>query len=259
MPYRRGTRSYRRPYGRRSRATKKAYPSRNRMYRRKYKLHRPVGLPNQQYLTFKYAEMLQLQTADAINFGKAVYSMNSLYDPQVSTSTNFLSVTGHVNNGQPMYRDQWAAMYYKYRVFACKIKLTWMPFAFDVTNAGTPTTVIIACYASDNVTTDTDVTITRQRTGCKAIDSGGSAFTTNKMALKHYSKCAPLLGYGKYQYKTDLNTAGNLSASSSPTTQTYFNVIVQDVSTSAYLNGYLSVQLKYYAKIFDRIENIAAS
>jgi len=254
MPY------YRRRTVNRRRAPIRRRPLRKRLPKRKMRIMRnPVGtgVPESQFVKLKYTEVVGASNISMSAPAHHVIRMNSLYDPQASS--DFASVTGHTNNGQPLYRDQWAAMYYGYRVYASKIKVTWTPYELDATNAGTNTSGLMVLYPSDSATTDGDIYITAQRTGAKKVQFGGAGFTAPKSVLSHYSKCHRPLGLTSRQYSMDPQSSGGLNSGSNPADQVYWNIAIQNTSTVAGLYGYLYVEVKYYVKIFNRVEEIAAS
>lgn len=221
----------------------------------------PTGMPHQQFIKFKYSEVLYSNGISMSGQTAYVqYRSNSLYDPQYAT--NFSTASGHSNNGQPLYRDQWANFYYQYRVYATKYRVTFTPTSVDAADLGSitmPQPMTMVLYASDTPTTDTDIVISKQRIGAKFVDSGGVAYSVNKLNLSYYQVHNRSLGLTKRQYSDDKTTAGGMSVGANPTTVTYMNVLLQCWDQTPLLYGYLTVQTKYYCKLFDQIENIAAS
>jgi len=217
-----------------------------------------IGIKNRQFVKLNYTEVLALSAHSAASPAIVAYLSNSIYDPQNSAS-GWSSVSGHTNNGQPLYRDQWAAFYYKYRVYGCKISLTWQP---TTNSSGTPTQTQcgrIVVYPSDAVCTDSDIMATADRNYAKARTYGGVAPSQNIIQMSAYSRPNQVLGYSKKQYTYDLTTGGGLSSGSNPSELTYFNIVIQSMNTAEDMSGYLQVKLTYYVQLFDRIENIAIS
>jgi len=216
----------------------------------------PTGMPHRQFIKLRYSEMLLANGLSQIGqAGYAQYRVNSLYDPQYAS--NLSTVSGHINNSQPMYRDQWANFYYQYRVYACKYYFTFTPTVPTTGLVTTPVTMVV--YASDAPSTDTDVMITRQRIGARSVDSGGTLSSVNKLSLKFYTTCNRALGLTKRQYSDDKTTAGGMSSGSNPTTLVYVNILIQNMNEGTTLDGYFTVRMKFYCKLFDPIENIASS
>jgi len=217
----------------------------------------PTGVPNSTFVKLRYAEVVGASGISMAAPAHHYIRMNSLFDPQAGS--DFSTVTGHSNNGQPMWRDQWANMYYQYRVYGCKIKVTWQPYELDATNAGTNTAGILVIYPSDNQGADGDIITSKERIGARYVNFGGAAFTTKINQVFHRNHPRRPLGYTSRQYTDDPATAGGLNSGSNPTKQSYWVIAVQNISTAQALYGYLQIEVEYLVRIFDRIEEVAAS
>ncbi len=112
---------YRRKYFRRRRG-RYPYRKRRRFFRRRYGRAnlpstrlRPTGPPRRMVVKMRYHDTQQLTPA-AGTMVQHVYSLNSIYDP---------NVTGV--GGQPMSSDQWAGLYNRYVVIGARAVMRWAP------------------------------------------------------------------------------------------------------------------------------------
>lgn len=90
----------------------------------------PMSLSN----TLRYTESVSI-TLDGGGSGYYVFSCNGLYDPNITG-------TGH----QPLYFDQWTALYRHYTVMKSNIKVT--PYKNDEASPGTP--AIMTVFIDDD-------------------------------------------------------------------------------------------------------------
>lgn len=72
----------------------------------------PAGFPAAMQIKLKYCTTHAALTSSSADFDWNQYSLNSIYDPDVD-------IGGH----QPFYRDQLAAIYGRYKVNGCKVKV----------------------------------------------------------------------------------------------------------------------------------------
>ncbi len=93
-----------------------------------------AALPAEVSVDMVYQDRFNLATSSGVA-GTQVFQANSIYDP------DFTNV-GH----QPMYRDQWAAIYQRYKVVTCKAEWSLAPlnsnsgqFTYVVYNQAPPT------------------------------------------------------------------------------------------------------------------------
>lgn len=215
------------------------------------------GPPKIMYIKQKYSEALSAPAS--VHQADLGYAANGIYDPQVS-ATSWVSISGLRNNSQGLWRDQLAAIYYTYQVVGCKIRVQVITTTASATNAGTVPPCILTIYPSNAVTTDTDPEITMTRSRGKAITFGGANFATRQsQSLTHYMKPWDVFGVSKRQYLDDPSSYGGLNSGSNPANLAYWNINLCNMSTSDDLKAYVQVDLTYYVRCFDLIENVAAS
>lgn len=207
-----------------------------------------VGVPANTWIKLRYTEVL---ASTGGSFNQVNYIMNGLFDPQYNKS-------GYLGgNGQPLYRDQWASFYYQYRVYGYKITATWTPI--NLSGQGVPCKTTMILMPADTPITDGNNMVTKQRKGCKWVDTGGAFSSVKRCTLKAYSNIHSVLGLTKRQYSDEFDTKGIMGGTgTNPQLGAFMSVAVQGESAVG-LSGYLDVSMTFYCKLFDVIENIGPS
>lgn len=197
-------------------------------------------------LKFRYAQTVAFNSGGTGAPGFYVLSGNSLFDPDVSG-------TGH----QPMGFDQWTAFYAQYLVMGCKVKAT-----YSITTGSTaPTqnckfslTPLASDVDSSVITGMTDISNVIETPGSKFrqgnIVGGGPSFT-----LQNYMPTHKVDGVNRMKVLIDDQYAGlmgGLGVGSSPTNNWRWILGIQPTDNSSTITGYVTFQLTYYAKLFDR-------
>lgn len=85
-------------------------------------LYKGVGMPERFFTKLAYTDVIVMNSANTLQ--KYIFRANALYDPDYTGT-----------GSQPAYRDQLAQIYAAYRVFACKIEVTYMQYS-DSANTG---------------------------------------------------------------------------------------------------------------------------
>lgn len=223
MPYQRKFASRRKPYGRRTNMRKKRNYKKKIPYTKKLSI--PTGVPDRVITKFKYQDQIYLTSATTVQH---VFRINSLYDPD-STGT------GH----QPRGYDQWAAMYEKYRVNACKVSVS----------------IVNAVNASQKVFMWADANqfpgaLTFQ--DCAELPEGratvivpSSAASTSNYGFKRYYSMKKLAGVS---YQDDIYSA---AFGANPSTQIYCSIGAEGVSSPT-VGVYLNISMVFYCTLYDR-------
>ena len=94
-----------------------------------------VGFPKKMMTTLKYCETVPLVSTSG-SFATYYFSTNSLFKPNASSG-------GH----QPMYYDQYSALYTKYTVLGSKVKVSFLP------SSATVGAVAVGVLINDDLTT----------------------------------------------------------------------------------------------------------
>lgn len=180
------------------------------------------------YVRLKYVE--QFSTAFPTSTITGIYTyQSSLYDPRWSTG-------GH----QPLYFDQYAALYKKYRVFGVKYRYTVM---------GAPSTgVTIWVKVSSTSTGDTNLETLLERPD-RIINRGTD--NNGKIVVKGYSSVANGCAVKPAEVRNNPNFASDVTTN--PATVMYIIPSLYHM-TGANQTMTWTVELTYYAMFFDRVD-----
>lgn len=230
MPYYRRRRTYRskRPrkrYNRRRRNAKKGYVAR---------VPRTTVFPRRLITRLKYSDVCTMALTGGGGMTTYLFNMNSLYDPDVSS-------TGH----QPYLFDETMALYSRYRVYKCSWHIS-IPSPPTVTD---PITVSVSpTNGSYNpVGSPQSELAERPMTVTKTTSAGAPA-----VSFKGKSYLPKLNGVKPAEYKSDDRFEGTATTSPAETIQLIIGATCQSNCTL-----YATVTLVYYAEFMD--PNIVAS
>lgn len=252
MPYyskrkRSGSTSYRKK-GRYSRAKKAGPKYRRTMRKRNVRGFRNVTssarwpgltLPAKVMKKFEYEDTQNIDTT-AANIGRYyVYRTNDIYDPNAILPAGDATVQNYgVFVNSSMYR-QW-------KVFGCKIKVTYMNTGGSMamivpvltTNAGRP-------YGSYSYTQVNALSATPQ--AAEPVFLGPLTSGQNIKTRTYYAAPWIALGMSRAQYSSDPNTVG--AYATRPTNHSYFSYVVIGVGAQATITVKISMVL--YAQLYD--------
>lgn len=188
-----------------------------------------LGVPKYKYAKLSYCDLESLGV-NASSYTSLAYQ-SSLYDPYVSTG-------GH----QPMYFDQYAAMYQRYTV---------MGISYDIqacTDAATNGPMIITMTPSSIGASPTSISLARERTGCKeTITSHGY-----KGRLKGYVSVAKVLGVDRRKLLSDDQYSALVSTN--PSLMAFLTLQAWNSSATGPITCYITLRLTYYCRFFDPTE-----
>lgn len=157
---------------------------------------------------------------------------NGLYDPDVTS-------TGH----QPMYFDQYAAIYRKYRVLASKIHL-------EVLNQSSLSGMYFCVYPSTDAATINTLTTVLEQPRAKVLRAipVGTRVSHN---IRMYASTSKVIGIPKTGLNDDVyasETTGN------PANQWYWNMLVASSDLTSPATAQFLIVITYYVQWFDRRE-----
>lgn len=222
MPFRRRTFRRRRPTFRR-RSRKSGY---SRKIFRRIPRSIPLGVQKYKFAKLSYCD-LESASVNTASYQTWAYQ-SSLYDP-------YVAVGGH----QPMFFDQYAAMYQRYTV---------MGIAYEVqacTDSSTNGPLIITVTPSGTGSAPTSISIARERAGTKeSITSHGY-----QARIKGYISVAKMLGVDKRKLLTDDQYSALVSAN--PSQMAYLTLQAWNSSGTAAIAVYITMRLTYYCRFFD--------
>ncbi len=192
----------------------------------------PIGFPDRYHTTLRYSDSLVINPG--VSYGQYTFRGNSLFDPDYTS-------TGH----QPLYFDQLSAVYGRYRVISCLIKL-------KVISVGSVATQMVIIPVSE-VTT----------------------FTSQSLALEHpRAKVLPIVGVSGYQTasssynmstrkilgltQTQLQDIDYSAATSANPLQLWYYIVYAYEPGGGNVHTAFTVTLDYVCEFFDR-DNVSSS
>lgn len=214
--------SRKRPYKKfkKGESQKKVFSKSGQVY--KPRLWRGTGFPSGLQVKLKYSDILTIN-----NLGVVVdvhqWRGNSLYDPDFTS-------TGH----QPLYFDQLAAIYNRYRVDGCKIKI--------VCSTESPIGIMGVLYPTDeNNISVTSISSACERTGAQdMVIVPARPYTFTK-----YVSSPAITGLSKAQYQASDKYCPDVNAN--PDEPWFWNFMTQTVDGTTAANMRVTVCLTYYA------------
>lgn len=217
----------------------KKAPQRKRIGRRKYRRNKPkavttlmkgVGFADTVFAKLTYVERLEPSIGGAI--GTLVFAGNSIFDPNVSGG-------GH----QPLYRDQYAAVYNQYRVLGSSIKV-------DVINVSNNSSLIWCIEPNTSIGSPTDISqiYEQSRAGAPKIVPVASRISSR---LKKYSSTRKVCGLTKAQ-SNDSELSSQMGGN--PNNLWYWNLFFQSADNTSVVDCVVMVKLVYYVQFFDRVQ-----
>lgn len=231
----------RRKFTRKTAFKKRSYKSKSKTsYRRKRSnvVNRSnasvgVGFPKKICTTLKYEEPIVLNCPSG-TMGNYQFSLNGLYDPNITG-------TGH----QPMYFDQYTALYDHYCVIGAKATVR------GFINPGGANAQVAILINDDTSTTGSSLdSIGEQSQACYTLANplNTKPFTlTKKWSAKKF--------FGKdVLANTDLQG----TASSNPTEQSYLNVCCQALDKASTCALQFTIMIKYIV-VFKELKDMAQS
>lgn len=221
------------PYYKKSSYTKKA-PAKKRTYRKKKAYSGTLRVPklrnavtDRMMCKLKYADVKTL-TSTTGSVATHQFAINDLFDPDYTG-------TGH----QPLYFDEYAAIYNKYKVFGCKYKIMILSKTDDVNG-------MLSINASDDSTTPVSsaTEFMEQGNARQAVVSGQEG--QNRKYITGYFSIKKLLGVKNLQ-DDDFRTA----VSTNPSNRVFMNLCYQsfDSGTSS-LN--VAIVLTFYSEFSNK-------
>lgn len=194
------------------------------------------GFPSKLSATLKYREYVYLNASSGI-LSNYLFSANGLFDPNTTGG-------GH----QPMFFDQYMALYNHYHVIGSKCKVTFVHSAGVSTNAGA-----VGIFLNDDTTTlATTYTAMDEQTQSKMKILGSSTTDDRETVTCMFS---PKRIYGPSLLS---NNALRGNSGANPSEQSYFNIYAQSLDSLSSLGIYAWVEIEYIA-VFTELKDFAQS
>lgn len=191
------------------------------------------GLPKNVVVTHKYSDNITLTSTLGV-MGVQLYAANGMFDPNIS-------LAGH----QPLYFDQFSALYNHYTVIGAKIRIR------VCTN--TPTlSMIVAMLVNDNTTlTPTSISgVEEQSLGKTRLIPAGMDVPTTFTAKWSAKKFFP----GSVLARDTLRG----TPSTNPTELSYFSIYLQDPAATATVACTVQVEIEQIA-IWSELKDVDQS
>lgn len=215
----------------------KAKRQRRRLNRRKKPVNKPtvnfgLGLPKKAVVTHKYNEFALITSTAGIPNGNS-WSCNSMFDPNAA-------VGGH----QPLYFDQFMALYDHYTVIGSKIHVRVTP------QAANEDSFRVGIYLNDDTTNLTNMsTVAEQSSGDIRLVPANS---NNVYTFTKYWSAKKTFGGAVL---ANDNLQGDVL--NSPQEQTFYTILLG--ATSALdVTAVVEVSIEYIA-VWDELKDVAAS
>ena len=195
-----------------------------------YRNPNAFGQPASVSRKLKISHTLQFSGTSAHH--KFLLSANDAFDPLHSQGA-----------GQASCFDQYAAMYNKYRVNGCKIKLRW--------NADSSTTsgaVMIVCSPNSTSTLPASLLDHSEQKGAKVMQMPAFGSGPQGQVLQLYQDCYKTMGVNKQTYK---QASYGALVSTNPADLVYWIVSIGCPDTTTYPVGHLWITITQYVTFFE--------
>nr|QXP07593.1 MAG: putative capsid protein [Arizlama virus] len=223
MPYRK---SYRR---KNPRTTRK----RRSKYKKTYKKtgRKQSGYPQTMFVKLRYVETIT--AAPAAPYDKHEFSGNSVYDPN------------HTGGGhQPLYYDQYSAIYSTYKVLASKIKVQMV----NRSGSGSIQWIVYPSVGIDTVVNVSEALEQPMAQGSNFLGVGQIMGGYGNMTKK-YATTRRVCGASKAQISDESYSA---AINTNPANRWYWNILAETVDAATNITYAATVTMTYYVKFYNR-------
>lgn len=187
-----------------------------------------LGIPDAVRTELTYSDVIAINPASAI--GQYTFRGNSIFDPDYTS-------TGH----QPMYRDQLAALYSRYRVYKSTIQVS-------AVNEQIATALQVTVIPASDITTFTSALYPLEfpyAKGARLLGVGGIMTTV----IRHSMSTQLLLGLRPREV---LDQDYSALVGANPSSEWYWQIVAQDLSAENVQTS-LQVIIRYDVEFYDRV------
>lgn len=222
--------------GKERKYTKKNYRKRKAVTRPRDMVTFGMGFPKKALVTHKYRDVIGLTTNTGI-VASYQFSTNGMFDPNVTG-------VGH----QPLYFDQFADLYDHYTVIASKITFKLIPVTFS-----TNTPLKVAFFVNDDTNTI-----------ASSVENVSEQTLGSRIQLLPPTGNIPAVGTLKWSAKKTYgkgvlaNNSLQGSGSSSPSEQSYFQIMIQAADGASTIACYVDYEVEYIA-VWKELKDVAPS
>lgn len=187
-----------------------------------------IGFSDSMYVKLTYVERFDLNTAAALQ--QVIMRGNSAYDPNQTGS-------GH----QPLFFDQYAGVYNRYRVHASSIKI-------DVINHSAVAGLYYTVTPATDPNTFTSISEIYEQNRSSAPKYVPIAARIASR-IKRYSTTRKVCGLTKTQIYDDTFAA---AVTTDPGNVWFWNIFFESDDLITPIDGYMTLKMVYYVSFFDR-------
>jgi len=186
------------------------------------------GIPDRLFTKLRY---VTTQTISVVSTQAYTFRGNSVFDPEAA-----------VGGSQPAFFDNWAAMYSKYRVNACKIKVS-----FIAGNAVPSVATLVPTTEAAPLVGGADANALPAYARTKVL---GNINGTSIAYMKHFMSTKKILGLSGISQNEDVSSV----VTTNPNDQWYWQILLSAMDGISSLTGtFLRFELTYYVEFYDRV------
>lgn len=194
-------------------------------------IYRGIGIPSIfcTKLKYNFTQALNGTFLNIVNIRG-----NGAYDPEQAAG-----------GGQPMYFDQFSALYQRYTVLSSSISCTFVNRA----GVGEAAFTKVGVYPLGDLVAPLTLQEATEKDNCKYAQLGPNTGDQGIIQMNHYAKATQVLGKAK-----DENTDDTLSAGigANPAREWFWIVFAGALDGTAAISLYLDITVTYYVKFYDR-------
>jgi len=192
---------------------------------------REPGFPDRVSLKLKYVDRLDISTSAGVPYYNHIFRANSVYDPDYTA-------TGH----QPLYFDQYSAIYDKYKVRGCRLDL-------DINNASGSNAIDVSAVHSTVTTSFLTTTKLVEQTD-SVVTKFCPVSQQYPVKLRYYVKCNEGFGVSKSAYEND--SVFSSIVSGNPASVLYLHTHFESLNYTSSVAANVLVRLTFYVDFYDR-------
>lgn len=194
-------------------------------------IYRGIGIPPAFYTKLKFNYNQQFTGSPITDF---IIRANGPFDPLFA-----------IGGLQPMYYDEFAALYNRYCVLASEIQVSFV----NGTSAGQAAYQKVCVYPIADSFGAANITVATERDNCKYAICGPSNGDQGVMNIRHYAKTTAVVGKAHSEAQDDVLSASVISL---PSREWYWHVVAGTLDGITGQNIFMDITITYYIKFYDR-------
>lgn len=190
------------------------------------------GFPDAMNVKLNYVERIGLSGTPNVDY---IFRGNSIFDPNYTG-------TGH----QPMYANQYAPIYQRYRVHASSIRV-------DAINQSTSEAAQIALIPKDTFDAITDLGTAQEYS--RAVETKMIPISQQyPVRIKNYCTTRKAMGMTKTEANSDFDLTGltgTTGIGNNPAQLWWWHIVAESTDAIATVNTVILVKITYYVKFYE--------